>query len=230
MTSPTHPRIPTPPGVSPNSRTWPLVLAMAVVAERQMQANAHKDANGERGWLNDEPSDLMRHLLEEVEELDRSVAGYFYGTVQTGPVLAARAAEIRREAGDVVNMAMMVMDRAARIDPIQELGPVTMTSGADHEGCDDDERGAEVSLIMAEDISCMGASLYALARLTEKLGLLVCKVNEEARRISGTNERHDWGQPETWASVGMSMRSVALRHCSVSASEAPRVKFEYKAP
>jgi hypothetical protein len=110
-----------PDEVRENSQTWPLVLAFAVLMEKQLEANRHKDrANGTRAWLKDDPSGLMRHLVEEVEEIDTAVAAYVHGAVTNDRLRGARIVQVRREGADVGNLAMMVVDRVTSLQPIRD--------------------------------------------------------------------------------------------------------------
>lgn len=99
----------TPPGVDPESKTWPVVMAFAVEMERKLSLNRHKgDREGRPydddpdvifgGWLHDEPSSLHWRVLQELDELRQAIA-------QGTPF-----EDVAAEAADVANMAMMMAD------------------------------------------------------------------------------------------------------------------------
>lgn len=79
------------------------VIAMAVAMEERLRANDHKP-----GWKNDYPMWMVNRCRDELRELDDAVTAMrFQGWSK------ARAESVRREAADVANFAMMVMDLTA---------------------------------------------------------------------------------------------------------------------
>lgn len=74
--------------------------------------NEHKP-----GWRDDDPMDLLRHLYEEVQELERALADMNQHNV----------GKVVREATDVANLAMMIADVAAAYGRSDD--------GVDHDKC-----------------------------------------------------------------------------------------------
>lgn len=88
------------------------VRALAVLMERKMRKH-----DGDRGnaWTQKSARWLMSRLRDEVEELekamgeaDRAIAN------QWSQEAAAKLEEVRQEAADVANFAMMISDKASR--------------------------------------------------------------------------------------------------------------------
>ena len=101
--------------MQPRSPTWNCVVAFADQMEAKLERNRHK---GDReGWLKDTPSDLLKQLREEVDELELAIARNYPPWCITG------------EAADVGNFAMMVADcydvRAAAVKQPAEAQPAT---------------------------------------------------------------------------------------------------------
>jgi NTP pyrophosphatase (non-canonical NTP hydrolase) len=92
-----------------NAGRWrPEVVAFADAMERQLRANDHKG-----GWRDEHHDDLLARLREETEELagvldlGQGNSAHFYPNDPNGPKWSD---EVRREAADVANFAMMIAD------------------------------------------------------------------------------------------------------------------------
>lgn len=87
------------------SPTWPYVFAFALEMEKKLAANRHK---GDReGWSGDHPRDLFDRLMEEARELK--------ATFRLGS--SAQPEDVRVEAADVANFAMMIADVEGGLKP-----------------------------------------------------------------------------------------------------------------
>lgn len=89
------------------------VAVFATHMESKLRENDHRG-----GWEDCDFDYLTRRLAEEARELRRAVdtfedARYSHGA--TAADLIAIAAEVRREAADVANFAMMIADNSHRI-------------------------------------------------------------------------------------------------------------------
>lgn len=107
-------------------KTWfcaelPNYLIIAAMVKK-LDANRPKKG-GREGWQNDDPSALVRRVIEEAEELEHAV-----DTQPRGLILA--------EAADVANMALMVADAAGALDVCAVLGREVGNRG-DSEGAVD---------------------------------------------------------------------------------------------
>lgn len=81
---------------------WPVLIPFIAAMVQKLDANRPKKG-GREGWRNDDPSALVRRVIEEAEELEHAV-----DTQPRGLILA--------EAADVANMALMVADAAGALD------------------------------------------------------------------------------------------------------------------
>lgn len=75
-----------------------------------LEANMHKG-----GWERDSPASLLRHLREEISEVEQELVKYGREDFNLR--------RLERECADVVNMVMMVYDRTRRmLDEAKEDG------------------------------------------------------------------------------------------------------------
>ena len=88
----------------------PEVQAFAVAMEETLRGNDHK---GYTGWKNSNKRYLFRRLLEEAEELREASGTWCH--ICGHPPSTKSAEEIRREAADVGNFAMMLADRCGAL-------------------------------------------------------------------------------------------------------------------
>lgn len=91
----------------------PEVAKFAQLMEERLLANEHKDigSGGMGGWKNDNPWDLYERLLGEAGELAKAMAGQTATEMVTaGPYNPQRINELKYEAADVANFAMMIID------------------------------------------------------------------------------------------------------------------------
>lgn len=93
---------------------WEEVDEFAKLMKQKLDENSHKP-----GWKKDRPVTLIGRLSEEMRELERAFD--MYSTLPTifanrAEIKAAFKEEIRREAADVANFAMMVADRMKDVD------------------------------------------------------------------------------------------------------------------
>lgn len=87
-----------------NSRTWPWVLGFALEMERKLSKNRHK---GDReGWVDESSDWLLGRLKEELSELRKAALN---GTDE----------DVRGEAADVANFAMMIADVSGCLEPFK---------------------------------------------------------------------------------------------------------------
>jgi len=92
-------------------RWHPSIIAMANAMQEKLDKNEHKDKKGKRGWL---PPDcnvefLIRKLNEETRELR-------YAARRDNLHMMNRLNDVRFEAADVANIAMMIADNLGAYD------------------------------------------------------------------------------------------------------------------
>jgi len=116
----------------------PAVLLFAAAMEQKLRENDEKKG----GWGDESESFLLGRLREETDELDREIerfhranAAFMRCEERADP--NARARDVRREAADVANLAMMLADNAGDLrdgfDPIAEM-PARVRTEADRGG------------------------------------------------------------------------------------------------
>jgi NTP pyrophosphatase (non-canonical NTP hydrolase) len=209
-----------PDGVDPNSKSWPLLLAVAVIAEQQMQANAHKDRDGFRRWIEDDPAALMRHLIEEVEEVDAAVAAQQHSVMsQSALGHSRRSTELLVEGGDVVNLVMMVLDRCVGLQP--PSWPITVNDPhlilAMHDDSTERSDGGSRT-------TCAGATLYLLGiQLDAQVDWILRRVNALTQRRAITPEDRLGLLGQRFDTIGAyanGLKTTGQALCADAASEA----------
>lgn len=121
-----------PNGVSPDSKTWPYVLAFAIQMEHMLMRNEHKDnADRSPGWLDCWVEDFGPHLAEEVDEVHQQMGIYLternrrieIAKRDDGPLTPQEHAAqtgLVHESADVANMAMMIATTGGGLEPYDE--------------------------------------------------------------------------------------------------------------
>lgn len=89
-----------------DSPTWPHVLAFALRMEAKLAKNRHK--GDRKGWLKDNPWNLVERILDETVELQQCFSTDGAGA---GVWLLKTPEETADECADVANFCMMVADR-----------------------------------------------------------------------------------------------------------------------
>lgn len=104
------------PGIT--IRVRPEVARFAVLMEEKLSENDHKG-----GWKDCDPTDLLRRLTEEAEELGRCrlLACVVRKQERPGDPLhmSDEARHVGREAADVANFAMMIADVCGALGPVK---------------------------------------------------------------------------------------------------------------
>jgi len=91
------------------SKLHPSVVKMALAMQEKLDKNAHKDGgpteNGKRGWLN--PNCTVEFLIHKMNEETRELR---YAARRDNLHMTSRLEDVRLEAADVANIAMMIAD------------------------------------------------------------------------------------------------------------------------